>query len=97
MLSQIREIKIGLKMVDILIVDLDGTLIKTDMLHESFWSSVNKNWIAALSSLPSVRYGKAALKVKLSKTSSVDVTTLPYNQSVIDFIKNIVRQEGALY
>jgi len=68
-------------------VDLDGTLIKTDMLHESFWSSVKRNPYTAFLALISLVYGKAALKDRLSATSDVDVTTLPYNQSVIKYIE----------
>jgi len=74
-------------MADVLIVDLDGTLIKTDMLHESFWSSVKRNPYTAFLALISLVYGKAALKDRLSATSDVDVTTLPYNQSVIKYIE----------
>jgi len=74
-------------MADVLIVDLDGTLIKTDMLHESFWSSVKRNPYTAFLALISLVYGKAALKDRLSATSDVAVTTLPYNQSVIKYIE----------
>lgn len=74
-------------MADFLIVDLDGTLIKTDMLHESFWSSVKRNPSTAFLALISLVYGKAALKDRLSATSDVDVATLPYNQSVIKYIE----------
>ena len=28
----------------ILVVDLNGTLIKTDILQEAFWSSFSKDW-----------------------------------------------------
>jgi beta-phosphoglucomutase-like phosphatase (HAD superfamily) len=55
-------------MADVLIVDLDGTLIKTDMLHESFWSSVKRNPSTAFLALISLVYGKAALKDRLSAT-----------------------------
>ncbi len=74
-------------MADVLIVDLDGTLIKTDMLHESFWSSVKRNPSTAFLALISLVYGKAALKDRLSATSDVNVATLPYNRSVIKYIE----------
>ena len=66
-------------MREILIIDLDHTLLKTDMLFESFWSSLAQDWRnpfrAALASLN----GKAALKRYLAESSQVDVTTLPYD------------------
>jgi len=83
-------------MADILIVDLDGTLIKTDMLHESFWSSVKRNPTTAFLALTSLVYGKAALKERLSATSDVDVTILPYNRSVINYIEEHRLEGGNL-
>ena len=74
-------------MTDILVVDLDGTLIKSDMLHESLWSSFNTNGFAALKALTALRHGKSALKKALYNTSDVDVTTLPFNKATINYIK----------
>ena len=66
---------------------LYSKIIKTDMLHESFWSSVKRNPSTAFLALISLVYGKAALKDRLSATSDVDVTILPYNRSVIKYIE----------
>ncbi|MBT7801852.1 MAG: prenyltransferase, partial [Tateyamaria sp.] len=47
---------------ELLVVDLDGTLIKSDMLHESFWSAFSKNWLNLFFAMLALGRGKAALK-----------------------------------
>ena len=71
----------------ILTVDLDGTLIRSDMLHETFWSAFSRDWRTPFRALRALFSGKAALKAFLSGASEIDVTRLPYNDVVIDYIK----------
>lgn len=77
----------------VLVVDLDGTLVQTDMLHESFWSAFGRNWRSPFLAVAALVGGRAALKRHLSETSRVDVTTLPYDPEVIAQIENW-RQSG---
>ena len=70
-----------------LVVDLDGTLLRSDMLHESFWSSFSNDWQAPFGSLKAMRSGRAALKRQLARTSRIDAATLPYDQDVISYIR----------
>jgi phosphoserine phosphatase len=70
-----------------LVVDLDGTLVNTDTLHESA--------ILLLRDRPmfiAIPYwlsrGKAFLKKKLTNYTNIDVTTLPFNQNLIDWLKS---------
>ena len=70
----------------ILVVDLDHTLLKSDMLHESFWSALNSNKGTLLFSIFALVRGKASLKNYLSLKSHIDPETLPYNQEVISYI-----------
>lgn len=70
-----------------LIVDLDGTLVKTDLLVEMFWLALGNNFFSGLFSLFTLRKGRAAFKRKLVNETIFDVTTLPYNQNVIDYIE----------
>lgn len=74
-----------------LVVDLDGTLIRTDMLHESTLQAVRDNpsdlvripfWLAQ---------GKAQLKQKLAEQIQFDPTTLPYHAEFLNWL----RQEHA--
>jgi 4-hydroxybenzoate polyprenyltransferase len=68
-------------------VDLDGTLTLTDTLHESVVAMVRDNPLS-LFALPFwLAQGKAALKAKIADRVDLDVTTLPFNQSLIDWLK----------
>lgn len=69
-----------------LAVDLDGTLLNSDMLYETFWNAASQDWGSAIAAVRTLRGGKAALKRELAQTSDVDVTTLPYNADVLDYI-----------
>jgi 4-hydroxybenzoate polyprenyltransferase/phosphoserine phosphatase len=69
-----------------LAVDLDGTLLTSDMLLETFWNAASKDWGAAIGAVRALSKGKAALKRELAEASDVDVTTLPYNADVLNYI-----------
>lgn len=67
----------------VLAVDLDGTLLRSDMLFESFWSAIGRDWKCAPGVVKSLSSGRAALKRHLMEAAEVDVTTLPYDEEVI--------------
>jgi 4-hydroxybenzoate polyprenyltransferase len=70
-----------------LCVDLDGTLIKTDMLYESVLLCIFRYpWIALCVPFWLLR-GRAHLKTKLASKISIAPESLPYNQDVLDYIK----------
>lgn len=71
----------------VLVVDLDGTLVKTDMLFETFWSSVSRDWRTLFSAARALSKGKARLKQVLAKAGQVDISLLPYNDQVVDYIR----------
>lgn len=75
-----------MKEMQVLAVDLDGTLTSTDTLHESVLSLArNKPYLLFL--LPFwLSQGIAYLKQKVATYSDLDVTTLPYNQPLIDWL-----------
>ena len=56
-------------------VDLDGTLLRSDMLHESFWSALGRDWATPLGAGRALAGGRAALKHYLSQVAAVDVTS----------------------
>ncbi len=71
-----------------LVVDLDGTLTPSDMLVESFFNLLASTPTTALSApVWLVRGGKAGLKQQLAKRSELDVSHLPFNQSLLDWLK----------
>ena len=67
----------------VLVVDLDGTLLRTDMLLESF-ANVLHHAPISLWALPLwLARGKARLKQELAQRAQIDVRTLPYDPDVL--------------
>lgn len=70
-----------------LVVDLDGTLILTDVLHESALQLLRSK-PAQVFFIPFwLSIGKAKLKQKLTSYATFDPRNLPYNQEVIAWLK----------
>ncbi|MFM5482316.1 UbiA family prenyltransferase [Aeromonas veronii] len=69
-----------------LVIDLDGTLIKTDILIETLLVFIKKNPFNIIYAFLWLVKGKAFLKNELAKRVDIDVSLLPYNQDVIDLI-----------
>jgi len=67
----------------VLVADLDGTLLKSDMLHESFWSAVSADPRVLTRSARALMRGKPALKAYLADRMAFDPATLPYDPRVI--------------
>jgi 4-hydroxybenzoate polyprenyltransferase len=70
-----------------LIVDLDGTLLRSDMLVESAFAFLRHNPFRALAPLTWLQAGKANLKSRLASEVKLDVATLPYDPQVIDYLQ----------
>jgi len=71
-----------------LCVDLDGTLIKTDLLWESLLALLKQNPLS-LFLLPLWLFkGKAHLKHEIARRVTLDVSTLPYAQDLVEFLSN---------
>lgn len=68
-------------------VDLDGTLINTDLLFESTISYIKENPINIFSIIPLLTQ-KAELKFFLSNKVDLPIEFLPYNQNVLDYLKS---------
>jgi 4-hydroxybenzoate polyprenyltransferase len=70
----------------VLCVDLDGTLIATDLLWESLLSAMRtRPWIIFAAPLWLLR-GRAYLKHKLAEAASIDFANLPYRIDVVEFV-----------
>lgn len=70
-----------------LCIDLDGTLIKTDLLHESLLELLKSNLLYLFSLVIWFFKGKAVFKSEIASRVSIDASTLPYNQAVIELIR----------
>jgi len=76
-----------------LVIDLDGTLIKTDLLVEAFFDYLGRDFLGAFRVASSLRNGKAALKHRLAAKVDLDAAILPYDESVLALIAG-ARQDG---
>lgn len=71
---------------ELLVVDLDGTLVRGDLLAESFFSVLKQNPAAALLASAALLGGRAKLKRALALRADVDIAALPYDDDVLSLI-----------
>lgn len=69
-----------------LVVDLDGTLIKTDLLVESANEQLIANPLNAFKLFGRLQQSKASLKAHLAGLSQIDPASLPYNKAVVAWL-----------
>lgn len=77
-----------------LVVDLDGTLLRTDMLYETFCAAVARDWRNVFLALPALTRGPAELKRFLADAATLDVATLPYDEAVLTLVNDHRKSGG---
>ncbi len=70
-----------------LVVDIDGTLINTDLLYEAVILLIKKNPFYILKCLLWAFKGKAYFKNRIFGLINLDYLHLPYNEDLINFIE----------
>ncbi len=70
-----------------LFVDLDGTLIRSDVSFESFLALLKKSPFYFFAMLFWMIQGKPYLKKKIAERVSIDAKLLPYVKELLDFLK----------
>jgi 4-hydroxybenzoate polyprenyltransferase/phosphoserine phosphatase len=70
-----------------LVIDLDGTLVRSDLLIETAFSELGRRPQSFFSMISAVLKGKAALKHRLSQPVDFDPATLPYDEEVLARIR----------
>jgi apolipoprotein N-acyltransferase len=70
-----------------LVVDLDGTLIKTDLLWESIARRLVKNPFAIFQILFWWSRGRAFMKKNLARRIKIDPATLPYHETFLAWLR----------
>ena len=70
-----------------LVVDLDGTLIRTDLMWESLSRRLRRNPLAIFQILWWWTRGRARLKQELAKRVQIDPATLPYNEKFLAWLR----------
>src|SRR5260221_8745718 len=76
-----------------LVVDLDGTLIKTDLLYESYFNSASLGLSHPVRCLKEACKGRAPLKEFLALGGELNYAAVPYDEVVLDLIRS-ARDEG---
>ncbi len=69
-----------------LVVDLDGTLLLTDTLHESILTLISNNPLYLLVLPFWLIFGKSRFKARVAARVNLDVTSLPYNEIFISWL-----------
>lgn len=70
-----------------LVIDLDGTLLRSDMLLETGMAFVRHKPLSLFKLFGWLTKGKAALKEGLAKAHPMDVSVLPYDPVIIELIE----------
>ncbi|MES2817389.1 MAG: UbiA family prenyltransferase [Pseudomonadota bacterium] len=70
-----------------LVIDLDGTLLRSDILLESGLAFIKARPTRLLAPLAWLFKGKANLKQRLAEAAELDVSCLPYDPAVLDLIE----------
>ncbi|MEO3388959.1 UbiA family prenyltransferase [Mesorhizobium sp. CAU 1741] len=80
-----------------LIVDLDGTLVRSDLLLETAFAELGQRPQSIVDMLRSLRRGKAALKHRIAEPYDFDPSVLPYDQEVLALIHQARSQGRQVY
>ena len=72
-----------------LAVDLDGTLIHTDLLVESTFALLRRNPLYLFLLPLWLLRGKAVLKAEIARRIDFDAATLPYHRALLDFLGEV--------
>jgi 4-hydroxybenzoate polyprenyltransferase/phosphoserine phosphatase len=70
-----------------LVVDLDGTLIKSDLLVESFSTLLSTKPLRGPGTLGALREGRAAFKARVAAQVEMDLASLPLNPALLDYLQ----------
>uniref|UniRef100_E6PX18 Putative prenyltransferase n=1 Tax=mine drainage metagenome TaxID=410659 RepID=E6PX18_9ZZZZ len=80
-----------------LCVDLDGTLVKSDTLHDGLLKLARSQPWRLVLLLASLGRGKAFFKREVARIAGLDITRLPYNHAVLRFIEEQRAQGRRVY
>lgn len=80
-----------------LVIDLDGSLLLTDVTYESFLNVLPLGFRANFDSVRALANGRAAVKHHLAQASELDYATLPINTCVLDLVQAAKAQGRKIY
>jgi len=79
-----------------LVVDLDGTLIRSDLLIVSLCELLKSSRVSVFKVPFWLLQGKSVLKERLASCVSIDISGLPYNDDVIAWLKDEKKKKRTL-
>lgn len=68
-------------------VDLDGTIVRTDLFLESILRFLKVNPLRLFALLGWILQGRSLAKARIARVDRLDVRSLPYNDEVIEYLK----------
>ncbi|KJS36272.1 MAG: hypothetical protein VR74_13605 [Hyphomonas sp. BRH_c22] len=68
-----------------LVLDLDGTLLRTDLLVEGIVNAFFRRPMSLFAAMPLALVSRARFKQRIAAISSLDIDSLPVNEQVLDF------------
>lgn len=80
-----------------LVVDLDGTLVRTDLLLETAFAELGRRPQSIIDMVVALRAGKAALKHRLAEPYDFDPSILPYDEEVLAVIRQAREDRRPVY
>ncbi|MCK5858982.1 MAG: hypothetical protein KAG72_06525 [Abyssibacter sp.] len=80
-----------------LVVDLDHSLIRTDVFDETLIDGLRRQPLQTLACLNALRRGRAALKSALADATTLDVGRLPLNRDVLGLIDDARRMQRPVF
>jgi 4-hydroxybenzoate polyprenyltransferase len=80
-----------------LCVDLDGTLVKSDTLLDSFCQLLRRNPLEAWQAPLWLAKGRANLKIEVNRRAPLDASRLPYNTSLLTYLHDQRREGRPIY
>lgn len=71
-----------------LVVDIDGTFLKTDMLFEGFWLAMGKHPLETVKTAFAHVGNRARLKEEITRLAEINVELLPVNPDIAEYMEN---------
>lgn len=80
-----------------LVVDMDGTLVRSDLLIETAVAAIVRRPLSAIGMFGALRNGKAALKEYVASSVEFDASALPYDEAVLEEIEAAREDQRPVY
>ena len=91
------SVKLAGESVPPLVVDLDGTLVRSDLLVESFFAYLGAEPFRVLSLAMALRGGKAPFKAEIAQRVAIDPAHLPYDERVLSLVRETRDKGGRVF